>query len=579
MPSPAPLLGCLDLSAWIAPPNVTLPIHNATSNRTENVTIPGEGNGLFLLNPCFEDTVLEISLVALLLVLLLAAAESWARRKVPAGGGAGGPLQDRGRWSPMYVNCSTRHINIFLTAALLGMSTYLFALDLDTASETPGTGPLPNGTGVGNGTLNPRYIANGDGTDGTLRSLMVNDLVQMIGWLVLSLRLLFQITFKSCRVEPGLVGGEYAQALPLAVGAWLLVKSATETLRVRNDVVILAGIARCQADPDGCLVADDLQGVSAAAVRVARAAVTLFLAYCAATQRSAPKSSFDPDHVVTDGAGGTGGAGGVGGEGEEEADVAQGSKGSKGSKGGYAALPTTDHGGDERAGEGEGDAILGHVLTNGAGPTMVGGSLGGGGEAKDEAKDDTNDTDDAPPPPPSALVRSTTQSYDQFEGRCSSERGASLWSFISFSWMNDLIEVGHMTPLSMDHIYLLETSDLPSTNARALQDAWDKMGRHRSLARAVHAVFWKPLWLAGVLQAVVVGTTLMTPAVLNKLLSYVQNPILAQADTGAWNGYVFGACLVLLMLFQQIAQTQYVVLCVCACVCVCSCRSSDPRCD
>ena len=399
MPSPAPLLGCLDLSAWIAPPNVTLPIHNATSNRTENVTVPGEGNGLFLLNPCFEDTVLEIALVALLLVLLLAAAESWARQKAPAGGGAGGPLQDRGRWSPMYVNCSTRHINIFLTAALLGMSTYLFALDLDTASESPGTGPFPNGTGVGNGTLNPRYTANGDGTDGTLRSLMVNDLVQMIGWLVLSLRLLFQITFKSCRVEPGLVGGEYAQALPLAVGAWLLVKSATEALRVRNDVVILAGIARCQADPDGCLVADDLQGVSAAAVRVARAAVTLFLAYCAATQRSAPKSSFDPAHVVTDG------AGGVGGGGEEEADVAKGTKGikgTKGTKGGYAALPTTDHGdhgGDERAGEGEGEAILGQVLTKGAGPTMVGGSLGGGGEAKDEAKDEakadpTGDDDD-----------------------------------------------------------------------------------------------------------------------------------------------------------------------------------------
>ena len=186
--------------------------------------------------------------------------------------------------------------------------------------------------------------------------------------------------------------------------------------------------------------------------------------------------------------------------------------------------------------------------------------------AEDEAKDEAKDDDDAPPPPP-ALVRSTTRSYDQFEGRCSSERGASLWSFISFSWMNDLIEVGHMTPLSMDHIYLLETSDLPSTNARALQDAWDKMGRHRSLARAVHAVFWKPLWLAGALQAVVVGTTLMTPAVLNKLLSYVQNPVLAQAETGAWNGYVFGACLVLLMLFQQIAQTQYVV-CVCVCVCV-----------
>lgn len=142
--------------------------------------------------------------------------------------------------------------------------------------------------------------------------------------------------------------------------------------------------------------------------------------------------------------------------------------------------------------------------------------------------------------------------------RISSEYGASSWQVLTFSWLTPLLEAGQQAPLRLSQLFLLTGTDCPKANARLIEKAWSAVGKDRpnSLKWAIYRAYFWTIWFNGILQALSLILTLAQPQILNKLLTFIQEPRDDPSDA-IWIGYLCAAGLILCELGETIMDNQY----------------------
>lgn len=100
---------------------------------------------------------------------------------------------------------------------------------------------------------------------------------------------------------------------------------------------------------------------------------------------------------------------------------------------------------------------------------------------------------------------------------------ASWFSFLTFGWLNPLVETGVERQVAPSDLPELSEAEDTAANARRLSaalDAQERSGRSHPLLRAVVDVFWYPLMILQALRVVEWSLALMNPLLLQRVLVF-----------------------------------------------------------
>lgn len=113
----------------------------------------------------------------------------------------------------------------------------------------------------------------------------------------------------------------------------------------------------------------------------------------------------------------------------------------------------------------------------------------------------------------------------------SQEYAGSLWTKLTFSWLNPLLMTGATRPLQESHLYDLEPIYTPSENAERLRAAWNSELERKGKAKTyvTNALYKsglaKSFWIAGIIYSVGIAGSFMGPLLLGQLIEFVEKPI------------------------------------------------------
>lgn len=133
------------------------------------------------------------------------------------------------------------------------------------------------------------------------------------------------------------------------------------------------------------------------------------------------------------------------------------------------------------------------------------------------------------------------------------ERHANIFSKITFSWMNPLMQRGYKRPLTDKDVWELDTWDRTETLNNSFQKSWAEESQRpkpwllRALNRSLGGRFWwGGFWKIGNDASQFVG-----PLILNQLLESMQ-----QGDP-AWIGYIYAFSIFVGVVFGVLCEAQY----------------------
>eukprot|EP00939_MAST-03C_sp_MAST-3C-sp1_P002690 g2690.t1 len=132
----------------------------------------------------------------------------------------------------------------------------------------------------------------------------------------------------------------------------------------------------------------------------------------------------------------------------------------------------------------------------------------------------------------------SSELYDRIDRKKqrSNEVGASIFEMMTFSWMNSQVDAGSKAPLRPQQLHLLQGTDLPDENARAILDAYISSGggqhsndedfrQRASVIWTIVRVYRWPLLGALALSSFKVLVTLAQPMVLQEVIRAIERPV------------------------------------------------------
>ena len=110
------------------------------------------------------------------------------------------------------------------------------------------------------------------------------------------------------------------------------------------------------------------------------------------------------------------------------------------------------------------------------------------------------------------------------------EESCSLWSYLNYSWVVSVMELGNKRPLQLEDLPDIPTKDQNERISRIFDKYWEEeMGKERkerSLLRALYKTHGKPfLFESGLLRLTQEMTIFLTPLLMNKLLKFIEDPL------------------------------------------------------
>ncbi|XP_060179357.1 ABC transporter C family member 2-like [Lycium barbarum] len=133
------------------------------------------------------------------------------------------------------------------------------------------------------------------------------------------------------------------------------------------------------------------------------------------------------------------------------------------------------------------------------------------------------------------------------------ERHANIFSRITFSWMNPLMQLGYKRPLTEKDVWKLDTWDRTETLNNSFQKSWAEESQRpkpwllRALNRSLGGRFWwGGFWKIGNDASQFIG-----PLILNQLLQSMQR------GDPAWIGYVYAFAILIGVVFGVLCEAQY----------------------
>eukprot|EP01039_Chlorochromonas_danica_P007900 gene7900-8715_t len=119
---------------------------------------------------------------------------------------------------------------------------------------------------------------------------------------------------------------------------------------------------------------------------------------------------------------------------------------------------------------------------------------------------------------------STSASASQSLGSCSSV--GSIWTTLTFSWMQPLLTLGNTKPLDLDDLYQLPDSDRADMIYKRFKKFWNQQLRqslHPSLAWAFAHSFGRPFFAAAVLKLIHDSCLFLGPLLLNRVINFLKD--------------------------------------------------------
>ena len=134
--------------------------------------------------------------------------------------------------------------------------------------------------------------------------------------------------------------------------------------------------------------------------------------------------------------------------------------------------------------------------------------------------------------------------------------GAGMWSYLTFKFLNPLLNTGYLSPLQEEDLYDLPKQNSPAHNFKILEKAWalepppDDQGEGGAfLWRVVMRMIWKPFTMCAILQLLSTLGRFASPMLLQQMVQLIETG----ETEDAWHGYVIAAC----MLTASIIQTAF----------------------
>jgi hypothetical protein len=117
---------------------------------------------------------------------------------------------------------------------------------------------------------------------------------------------------------------------------------------------------------------------------------------------------------------------------------------------------------------------------------------------------------------------------------------SELWSTLTFSWMQKLLQTGNERPLEMSDLYKLSYEDSAEGVYKKFKKGWlVQLAQHEepSLTSAFFHAFGRPFMMAALLKFVHDSLLFVGPQLLNALINFLNDPS-QPMSVGLW--YVFG---------------------------------------
>eukprot|EP01047_Picozoa_sp_COSAG01_P033240 COSAG01_NODE_2438_length_7692_cov_5.703016_1_plen_211_part_00 len=129
------------------------------------------------------------------------------------------------------------------------------------------------------------------------------------------------------------------------------------------------------------------------------------------------------------------------------------------------------------------------------------------------------------------------------------------WGYLSFSFLNPLLEVGFEAPLQDEDLYDLVRANTPAHNHQRLEKSWSrqKPGRSAVLMRALFGVIGREFVGCAVLKALATGGTFMAPLLLQQMVQLIETG----SKEDAWHGYIISLAMFVTALTQTSIEVHY----------------------
>lgn len=92
------------------------------------------------------------------------------------------------------------------------------------------------------------------------------------------------------------------------------------------------------------------------------------------------------------------------------------------------------------------------------------------------------------------------------------------WSFISFSWVNDIIRNAFQGSLTYDDLLRMPNEYLPAEKMESIKSQLNQGGIEKNLFSIIHREWWFPFWVAGFFRLMSDLAAVTTPLILRELL-------------------------------------------------------------
>ena len=137
---------------------------------------------------------------------------------------------------------------------------------------------------------------------------------------------------------------------------------------------------------------------------------------------------------------------------------------------------------------------------------------------------------------------------------------AGLLSYLTFKFLNPLLNAGYESPLQEEDLYDLPRENTPAHNFKILEKAWalepqpDDQGEGGAfLWRVVMRMIWKRFFLSGILQMLSTLARFASPILLQQMVQLIET-----GEAGdAWLGYVIAAGMLTASVFQTGFDVHY----------------------
>ena len=133
---------------------------------------------------------------------------------------------------------------------------------------------------------------------------------------------------------------------------------------------------------------------------------------------------------------------------------------------------------------------------------------------------------------------------------------SGLFSYLTFKFLNPLLNQGFSSPLQEEDLYDLDEINTPESNFRDFQKAWaleptpdDQGAGGAFLWRVIMRMIWRPFLGCGFMQMASTLLRFASPVLLQQMVSLIETG----EQSEAWHGYIIAAG----MLAASIVQTGF----------------------